>query len=140
MRHLRDLRRDSDRGSISMLAAAAAFAVIIMIGLAVDGGGKVRAAERADYIAQEAARAAGQAIDTPQAIQGGPKILDPNAAVAAGQHYLAVAGVTGTVTVSKDLTHVTVTVTITDHTVFLELIGISQFTVTRHATAVLITT
>ena len=130
----------ADEGSISLLAVVMAFAVLAMIGLSVDGGGKVRAAERADNIASEAARAAGQAILTSQAIQGGAKVIDPSAAVAAAQQYLATAGVRGTVTVSDDRTHVTVTVTIVYRTVFLELIGVNNFTVTRHATAALVST
>jgi Putative Flp pilus-assembly TadE/G-like len=134
------LRWRADEGSISLLAVVMAFAVLAMIGLSVDGGGKVRAAERADNIASEAARAAGQAILTPQAIQGGAKVIDPSAAVAAAQQYLATAGVRGTVTVSDDRTHVTVTVTIVYRTVFLELIGVNNFTVTRHATAALVST
>jgi len=134
------VRCRADEGSISLLAVVLAFAVLAMIGLSVDGGGKVRAAERADNIAAEAARAAGQAILTPQAIQGGAKVIDPSAAVAAARQYLATAGVRGAVTVSDDRTHVTVTVTIIYRTVFLELIGINTFTVTRHATAVLVST
>jgi hypothetical protein len=117
-----------------------AVAVLAMIGLSVDGGGKVRALERADNLASEAARAAGQAIDAPQAIEGDDKIVDPDAAVAAAQNYLSAAGVTGTVTVSSDRKHVTVTVTITYNTVFLGLIGIDTLTATRQATAVLVAT
>ena len=123
-----------------MLAVVMALAVIATIGLSVDGGGKVRAIERADNIAGEAARAAGQAILTLQAIQGGAKVLDPSAAVAAAQQYLDSAGVSGTVAVSNDRTHVAVAVTIVYHTVFLGLFGVDQFTVTRRATAVLVST
>lgn len=140
MNRARALLQQRDRGSISMLGIVMAFAVIIMIGLAVDGGGKTRALERADDIAAEAARTAGQAIDTAQAIQGGQKIIDPAAAVNAAQRYLTAAGVTGTVTVAADRTHVTVTVTVVYHTVFLPLIGVDHFTCTRSATATLLVT
>lgn len=142
MTRLRDLVHgaDRDQGSMSILAVLMAFTIMITIGLSVDGGGKVRAAERADYIAAEAARAAAQAIATPQAIQGGAKVIDPAAAVAAGQQYLAAAGVTGTITVAADRTHVTATVTVVYRTECLDLIGIDQMTVTRHATAALVVT
>lgn len=133
-------RLSDDCGSVSMLAIVMTFAVIVMVGLAVDGGGKVRALERADDIASEAARAAGQAINTTQAIQGGAKTIDPAAAVAAAQSYLTAAGVSGTLNVADDRTHVTVTVTIVYHTVFLALIGIDTFTCTRSATATLVAT
>ena len=115
-------------------------AVLAMIGLSVDGGGKVRALERADNVAAEAARAAGQAIYAPQAIEGGAKVVDPGAAVAAADAYLSDAGVNGTVSVADDRQHVTVTVTIIYHTVFLGAIGINTLTATRSATAVLIAT
>jgi hypothetical protein len=129
-----------DEGRIALLVLVLALAVLAMIGLSVDGGGKVRALERADNLAGEAARAAGQSILAPQAIQGGDKVVDPTAAVAAADHYLAAAGVAGTVTVWPDRKHVTVTVTITYPTRFLALVGIPTLSATRHATAVLVTT
>ena len=134
---LHALRRD-DEGRIALLVIVLTVAVLAMIGLSVDGGGKVRALERADNLASEAARAAGQAIYAPQAIEGGDKVVDPAAAVAAAQNYLTAAGVTGTVAVDRK--HVTVTVTITHNTVFLGLIGIDTLTATRQATAVLVAT
>ena len=136
---LRTLRRD-DEGRIALLVIVLTVAVLAMIGLSVDGGGKVRALERADNLASEAARAAGQSIYAPQAIEGGDKVVDPAAAAAAAQNYLTAAGVTGTVTVAPDRKHVTVTVTITYNTVFLGLIGIDTLTATRQATAVLVAT
>ena len=132
--------RSGDEGRIALLVAVLTFAVLAMIGLSVDGGGKLRALQRADRLAAEAARAAGQAIAAPQAIRGGDKVVDPVAAVAAAQSYLAAAGVSGTVTVSADRKQVTVTVTIVYTTVFLGLVGIEALTATRRATAVLVST
>ncbi|MEV6928467.1 pilus assembly protein TadG-related protein [Dactylosporangium sp. NPDC051485] len=130
----------NDDGRIALLALVLAFAVLLMIGLSVDGGGKIRAMQRADNVASEAARAAGQAILAPQAIEGGDKVVDPAAAVAAAQNYLAAAGVTGVVDIAPDRKHVTVTVTITYTTLFLGLIGINSLTATGHATTVLVAT
>jgi hypothetical protein len=129
-----------DEGRIALLVIVLTVAVLAMIGLSVDGGGKVRALQRADSLASEAARAAGQAISGPQAIPGGDKVVDPAAAVAAAQHYLAAAGVDGTVSVSADRQHITVTVTIVYTTVFLGLIGIDTLTATRQATATVVAT
>jgi hypothetical protein len=129
-----------DEGRIALLVLVLAFALLAMIGLSVDGGGKIRALERADSIASEAARAAGQAIAVPQAIAGGDKVVDPTAAAAAARSYLATASVTGTVTIAPDRKHITVTVTIVYTTQFLGLIGIDQLTATRQATAALVTT
>ncbi len=133
-------RPPRDEGRIALLVLVLAVAVLAMIGLSVDGGGKLRAIERADNIASEAARAAGQAILVPQAIQGGDKVVDPAAAVTAAQNYLAAAGVTGTVAVATDRKHVTVTVTIVYTTQFLGVIGITELPTTRQATALLVTT
>jgi hypothetical protein len=132
--------RRNDEGRIALLALVLAFAVLLMIGLSVDGGGKIRAMERADNVASEAARAAGQAILAPQAIEGGDKVVDPAAAVAAAQSYLAAAGATGVVEIAPDRKHITVTVTITYTTLFLGLIGIDTLTATGHATSVLVAT
>lgn len=140
LRVLRSGARRDDRGQISLLVLVLTIAVLAMIGLSVDGGGKIRALQRADHLAAEAARAAGQALQAPQAIQGGPKVIDPDAAVTAAHAYLAAAAVTGTVTVWPDRRHVTITVTITYQTRFLALVGIDTLTATRHATAVLVTT
>jgi hypothetical protein len=95
--------------------------------------------QRADNIAAEAARAGGQAIDSGQAIAGGPKVVDPALAVTAAQAYMSAAGVTGTVEVAADRLHLTVTVTIAYNTVMLSYIGIDQVSVTGHATAQLLT-
>jgi hypothetical protein len=137
-------RPPRDEGRIALLVTVLTLAVLAMIGLSVDGGGKLRALQRADRLATEAARAAGQAIATPQAIRGGEKVVDPVAATQAAQSYLAAAAaaddVTGSVTVSNDRKQVTVAVTITYTTVFLGLIGIQTLPATRQATATLIAT
>jgi hypothetical protein len=129
-----------DEGRIALLVIVLTLAVLAMIGLSVDGGGKLRALQRADRLAVEAARAAGQAIAAPQAIRGGEKVVDPAAATAAAQNYLAAAGVSGSVTVSTDRKQVTVTVTIVYTTQFLGLIGIDTLPATRQASAVLVAT
>ena len=129
-----------DEGRIALLVIVLTVAVLAMIGLSVDGGGKVRALRKADNLAAEAARAAGQAIQGSQAIPGGEKVVDPVPAVQAAQSYLAAAGVSGTVTVSQDRKQITVTVTIVYDTVFLDLVGLDSLPATRQATAVLVET
>lgn len=140
-------RLQDDQGRIALLVVVLAFAVLAMIGLSVDGGGKIRAIQRANNIASEAARAAGQAILAPQAIQGGEKVIDPGQALINAQTYLDAAGVTGTVSLSdctggagNGCKRVTVTVTIVYDTTFLGMIGINTLTATRQASAVLVAT
>lgn len=128
-----------ETGRVSVFLAIALAGVLILIGMVDDGGGRLRARQRADNIAAEAARAAGQAINGPSAIEGGEKLLDPAEAVRAARAYLAAAHVTGTATVGRDLKSVQVDVQITEPTAMLSLIGISSYQVTGHATAILVT-
>jgi Flp pilus assembly protein TadG len=131
------LRRDD--GRVSVYFAIALTALVVLIGLTVDGSGRFRMMQRADNIAAEAARAGGQALDAGQAISGGGKVVDPVLAATAAQAYLASAGVTGTVEIAADRQHLTVTVTIPYTTDMLSYIGIDQVTVTGRATATLLT-
>lgn len=82
-------RRGRDRGSLSIMTAIMLTAIILLVGLTVDGGGKMRADARADDLAEEAARAAGQAIDPRLAIPGEEIVVDRTAARIAVESYLA---------------------------------------------------
>lgn len=127
-----------DRGGVTVFVAVCVIALIGIIGVAVDGGSRMRALERADFIAAEAARAGGQAIDPAQAITGEAIVVDPQDAVAAARAYLASAGATGTVTVSGDGTTLTVNITDTYDTTFLSVAGINSLAVTGHGEATLL--
>ncbi|MGY1684929.1 TadE/TadG family type IV pilus assembly protein [Geodermatophilus sp. SYSU D00867] len=132
------LRRPySERGAISVFLAVLVPGLLLIIGLAVDGGAKVAATQRADAIADEAARAGGQALDVAAALAGQVRV-DPAAAVAAAQGYLARNDVAGVVTVVDGDT-LQVTTTITQPTTFLGLIGIATLTVEGSGTADLVT-
>lgn len=139
MTHTRPGRACRDDGRVSLFIAVLAVGILALIGLAVDGGAKMRAIERADYIAAEAARAGGQAINAPRAITGGQKVIDPAAAVDAATDYLAAAGVSGRAIPSDDGRRLQVTVTISSNTMVLSIIGIRRITVTGTATAELLT-
>jgi Flp pilus assembly protein TadG len=128
-----------DRGSISLYCAILVPALLIIIGLTVDGGGKIRATERANRIAQEAARAGGQQLDAAKAISGTAIAVDPAKAVAAANTYLTAAHATGTAQVSSDGRTITVTVTGPAYqTQFFSLVGISSLSVHGQATATLV--
>ncbi|MGW7673355.1 TadE/TadG family type IV pilus assembly protein [Streptomyces sp. NPDC054775] len=130
--------RCDDRGGVTVFVAVCVFALVGIIGLAVDGGSKMRATERADYVAGEAARAGGQAINPADAITGTALVVDPQAAAAAAQAYLSSAGATGTVRVSADGRTLTVTVTGSYDTKFLSVVGIGSLPVTGHGKATLL--
>jgi hypothetical protein len=124
---------DSDRGSISLFVVVIAIVLFAAIGLVVDGAGKVRAIQHADNAAQEAARAAGQQLEIPNAVRGGAPVLDTEAAAIAARAYLSSAAVQGTVSVSG--TTITVDTSTVYKPVFSQLIGVGPMTVTGHATA-----
>jgi hypothetical protein len=125
---------DPERGSISVWAALASVALILCAGLAVDLGGRVHALQRAHDLAQQAARAGGQALADAHAIRGDVLSLDVTEATREAHRYLDDAGVTGRVEVSGGA-QVTVTVSDTYDTVILGVIGINALDVTATATA-----
>lgn len=131
-------RLKRDRGGLELLYIGMALVGFLIVGLVVDGGGALDAKSRADYVAQEAARAGAQEIDPGQAISGDAIVVDPEAARAAASSYLDAQGVTGTVQVGAD--GKTLTVRVTDHhePVFASLLGIDTISVTGDGTATLI--
>jgi hypothetical protein len=56
-------RRRRDRGSVTVWTAIVISVVFVVVGLVVDGGAMIHATQRADSIAREAARIAGQWVD-----------------------------------------------------------------------------
>ena len=109
--------RDNERGSVSILIAALGLALLMATGLAVDGGRKLGALSEARDIADNAARAGAQMVDTDAYRSTGTPTIDPAAATQRANAYLASQGHQGTITVNA--TTVTVTVTITVDTRFL---------------------
>ena len=129
-------RPDGERGAINVFLAVLVPGLLLIIGLAVDGCAKVAATQRANAIADEAARAGGQALDISAALTGQVRV-DRAAAVAAAQDYLDRNDVHGVViVVDGDTLHVTTT--ISQPTTFLSLIGISTRTAEGSGTADLV--
>ncbi|MER5184759.1 hypothetical protein ABT009_41825 [Streptomyces sp. NPDC002896] len=122
-------------GSMSLFFAVTTIGLLMVMGLLVDGGGSLNASHRAALLAQEAARTAGQQLDPAQAIEGTAITIDPDAAAAAAQDYLAAAGVHGDVQISGDGQTMTVTVHDTYNTLFAQLLGKATINVTGSATA-----
>ncbi|MEU8002410.1 hypothetical protein AB0B66_14705 [Catellatospora sp. NPDC049111] len=133
------MRWRDDRGKATVFVVIMAQAWVFMFGLVVVGGGRLRAYQRADNIAAEAARSAGQAINPALAIQGGDKIIDLTLATNAAQAYLNTVGATGTVTIAPDNTTVTVSATITyENPTGLAFLGGATWRATGEATATLL--
>lgn len=136
-RALRHRTGHPEAGSITAFAAITVLGLLILCGLVVDGGAKLRAVQHADRVAAQAARAAGQAADT-GALTAGDARTDRHAAIRAATEYLHSAGTSGTASISNDGATVHVTVTTTAPTVFLGLAGVPTFTVTGHGRATLV--
>lgn len=125
--------RGQDRGSASLFVLIAVVGLMLAIGLVVDGGRKVEALQRADALAQEAARTASQQLIAHRSVRGLSPQIDTATAQQAAGAYLAAAGVRGSATASA--TTVTVTATVTEPTTFLAAIGITDVSATATATA-----
>ncbi len=129
---------DGEAGSVTLFLAITVVGLLVLAGLIVDGGAKVRAAQRADRVAAEAARAAGQALDVVAVLDAGSVRVDRRAAVVAAQQYLADAGVDGAVTVTAGGAGLQVRTHAQAPTVFLGLVGVTEFSVTGSAEVVLV--
>lgn len=131
-------RLDAQRGggAVSVPMAVAMLAMIVVIGLAVDGVRAAQGLARADAIAEEAARAAGQSLDT-ASLSRGVAAVDPTAATAAARSYLDAAAAVGTVVVAAP-DRIRVDVTVTQPTILLGLIGRDELISHGSAEAVLV--
>jgi Flp pilus assembly protein TadG len=137
---------DRERGSITLMLAALSVALIALAGIVIDGGAKLRAAENADAVAQEAARAGAGIVNQSAAYSTGTLIVDQSQAIAAARAYLAAAATAylpngslyGTVA-AQGRDSIRVTVTVTEPTSVLSIIGIDSMRSTGGATAELVT-
>lgn len=131
-RALRDPQR-REEGMVTAFTVVIIAALLLFAGLALDGGLALDSRIKAIDEAQEAARAGAQALDVAAYRSSGHAVLDPAAAVAAANAYLAATGDSGTVQV--DGTVVTVSVTRSQHTRILSLAGIDTMTARETASA-----
>jgi len=117
-------------GGIAFLMLGTAVALLMVLGLVLDGSAKAHALDRANQLAYEAARAGLQTVN-PSASR-----VDAVAVDAAVENYLAARGVSGTAAIADQ--QVIVEVTITEPTKMLSMVGIDSMTVTGHGTANLV--
>jgi hypothetical protein len=126
-------RLRDDRGAVAVTLLVTGMMVIVAAA-ALLGGGALFAARSHGYdLAQSAARAGAQQIDTAAYRASGVLRLDPGRAAQAAKQFLAAADATGTVQV----TGARITVTATSHqaTPMLKPFGITDITVTSTASA-----
>ncbi|MEJ3743124.1 pilus assembly protein TadG-related protein [Actinomycetes bacterium KLBMP 9797] len=140
-RHLAPARRaDRDAGRIGLFYAIVLPGLIAMIGLAGDSAGYVRSTQRANNIAAEAARAGGQAIRLPEAINGETKVVDTAKALDAVRDYLTTAGITQwQADIADDGQQLTVTVTVHYDPLLVDVLpGVTTIPATATVTASLL--
>ena len=102
-------------------------ALLVVAGLVIDGGNVLAARREAANVAESAARAGAQALDTAAARTSGGAQLDAPSAIARAESYLAETGYTGSASVQGN--DVLVEVTITRRTFLLGLAGVVSMTV-----------
>lgn len=98
-----------ERASITAFVAIVAIALVLVAGMAYDGGQVITAHTAARNNAEQAARAGAQQIDLDHLRATNEPRLDPIAAESAAVDFLERAGATGTATVSGASITVTVT-------------------------------
>lgn len=129
------LRGGGERGSVAVFVAAIVPGLLIVFGLVLDLGQQLRAQRTAAAVAQEAARAGAESVDLLSYRGGGGGVtVNATAAAAAARGYLSAAGYTGTVTLTGPST-LSVSVTVTQPTQVLGLVGIRSWTAAETARA-----
>lgn len=103
-------RCSGEAGTVSAMVAVLALALLACAGLAYDGGAIITATADARDLAATAARAGAQHADL-AALHDARADLDPDAAIAAAEQFLATVSATGSATVAGDTVTVTVTTT-----------------------------
>lgn len=126
---------EGERGSSNLFLILTVVTLIVLVGLVVDGAGKVQTSAQAQHVAASAARAATGALAA-GVIEGEPLAIDAATAEQAALDYVAAAGMTGTAEVSGDT--ITVSVETSYETLFVSLIGVSSLPAGGTATAQLI--
>ncbi len=130
---------DSDCGALSLMIVVLFVAFVALAGIVVDGGAKLDADENAYALAQEAARAGATSVDASTAYRSGSFVVNPEQAQEAASSYLALAGQHDFSVRAVGSREIWVSVTISEPTTFLAIIGIGHFTCTGTATATLVT-
>ncbi|WP_460742021.1 pilus assembly protein TadE [Mariniluteicoccus endophyticus] len=124
--------RDERGMSMSVMVTLWVMALVVIAGLAVDGGQRVHAARRAEGAASGAARAATDAAATSRL--GGR--TDPGVAVLAARAHLTASGVAGSVELDRGV--VRVRTRVGAPTIFLSIVGVREVSAGAYAESVLL--
>ena len=130
---------DRERGGLSLMIVILFVALAALAGIVVDGSAKLEADQDAVALAQEAARAGATTVDESSAYSSGSFVVDQQQALDAARSYLIAAGYTDYTVAAEGASAIQVSVTITEPTRLLSLIGVDSFSCTGTATASLVT-
>jgi hypothetical protein len=139
MRRTTSWVQSADAGSVTLFLAISVSGLLALVGLAVDGAAKIRAVQRADRVAAQAARVAGQEIDRSSVLAGTGLKVDRRAAVLAAEDFLHASRLEGSAEVSADGRSLRVVARAKEQTIFLGLVGVSEFAVMGEAQVELVT-
>ncbi len=117
-----------EEGAATIFVVGLATALLMLAGLLYDGGRVLEARREAFHTADNAARAAAQAVDIDAVRSGAAPLLDVPAAEIAARNYLDRLGLAGEVLVTAN--QVSVTVSIDVEMALLQAIGLDTRTVT----------
>lgn len=129
---MRARMRDERGLAVSVWIVLIVPAVVLMLGVAYDLAGQFAAKRQAYEVAAQAARVAGQQIDTDTYMSGQRVVVDPARARSAAVAYIRASGMTGSAAMTSSTT-LTVTTTATYRPAFLSGMGVGDLTVTGEA-------
>lgn len=130
-------RLPDDSGQATPLVLIFLLGIVGVAGLVIDGGFLFASRRSLQSTADGAARAGAMAVDEQRLREsGGREVrLDPEAAQAAVDDYLAVAGFAGQVEVAADASNVTVSLRRDMRTLVLSIVGVREVSARAEATA-----
>jgi len=126
-----------ERGTATVFVVMLAVVLFAGAGLAIDGGRAINARDKATDMAEQAARAGADELDTAALRDHGTVVLDQAAARDRADNFVGVAGYVPTTTfgTGTDTDTVTVRVSMTYRTAILGIIGINSIDVSGFASA-----
>lgn len=131
--------QDRERGALSLMIVILFVALAALAGIVVDGSAKLEADQNAVALAQEAARAGATTVAQSSAYSAGSFVVSQQQALDAARSYLIAAGYGRYTVMAVGTRAIRVSVTITEPTRFLSLIGLDSVSCTATATATLVT-
>ena len=124
-----------ETGSILIMLPILVVGLFLMLGVIIDGAGRVKALQNAHTVAAQAARQAGQQIDGGALQLDGRAEVNATASVAKAKSFLRRSDMRGSVTINPARTRITVSATNQYRPVFLSFFGFGPVDLTGSAEA-----